>query len=418
MPFAQKLYKNGSWFETGFALPTAIIIFLACSTFYDEQFNTCGFLNADGQAFMLPLMQEREARSGRSILNLAQLTAVRHQNDNTVNRSRLKHLVSTVGTFFTPLYLEQAFEYQDRRHGISRRRFVPPSFNDIRLTLNTAQLLSLVDRGTIQLITFDGDLTLYDDGQSLMTDNPVIPRILALLRMGIAVGIVTAAGYSAAEKYYNRLAGLLLAIRHAVINNEIHHPRLVVIGGESNYLCDLDMTERCLLRYIPRREWIFDDMHTWTETNIQNLLDVAQSGLESCISNLGLAARVLRKDRAVGIVPTPGIRLTREQLEETVLVTQQVLEDSDIGRKLPFCAFNGGSDVFVDIGDKSWGVLACQRYLGGVEGARTLHIGDQFLSAGANDYKARLACTTAWIANPLETVDLLDELQGHISKKS
>ena len=73
----------------------------------------------------------------------------------------------------------------------------------------------------------------------------------------------------------------------------------------------------------------------------------------------------------------------------------------------------GGNDIFVDIGDKSWGVLACQRYFGGIQGSQTLHIGDQFLSAGANDFKARLACTTAWIASPAETVDLLDELALH-----
>jgi len=92
--------------------------------------------------------------------------------------------------------------------------------------------------------------------------------------------------------------------------------------------------------------------------------------------------------------------------------------------------FLGGNDIFVDIGDKGWGVLACQRYLGGIDGSKTLHIGDQFLSAGANDFKvriqsnqiartptyydkARLACTTAWIASPEETVQLLDELAGH-----
>ncbi len=63
----------------------------------------------------------------------------------------------------------------------------------------------------------------------------------------------------------------------------------------------------------------------------------------------------------------------------------------------------------------------------------TLHIGDQFLSAGANDFKvsslpdrrdgglliaqkARAACTTAWIANPAETVQLLDELEGHSAR--
>lgn len=50
----------------------------------------------------------------------------------------------------------------------------------------------------------------------------------------------------------------------------------------------------------------------------------------------------------------------------------------------------GGNDVFVDIGDKSWGVRACQQYFGGIDRTKTLHIGDQFLSAGANDFKVCL----------------------------
>lgn len=69
--------------------------------------------------------------------------------------------------------------------------------------------------------------------------------------------------------------------------------------------------------------------------------------------------------------------------------------------------------MFVDIGDKSWGVLACQSYMGGISGSRTLHVGDQFLSAGSNDFKARLACTTCWISSPAETVQLLEELEFH-----
>lgn len=50
-------------------------------------------------------------------------------------------------------------------------------------------------------------------------------------------------------------------------------------------------------------------------------------------------------------------------------------------------SLQGGSDVFIDIGDKSWGVLSCQRYFGGIEGNKSLHVGDQFLSIGANDFK-------------------------------
>jgi IMP and pyridine-specific 5'-nucleotidase len=165
-------------------------------------------------------------------------------------------------------------------------------------------------------------------------------------------------------------------------------------------------------------------MSTWTQPTITNLLDLAESSLRECVTNLSLEATILRKERAVGIIPSvPGYHFPRESLEETVLVVQKKLEMSDVGNILPFCAFNGGNDVFVDIGDKSWGVLVCQNYFGstpsetgkGVEGGcirgdRTLHVGDQFLSAGSNDFKARVVGTTAWIASPSETVELLDEL--------
>ena len=35
---------------------------------------------------------------------------------------------------------------------------------------------------------------------------------------------------------------------------------------------------------------------------------------------------------------------------------------------------------------------------------------DQFLSAGHNDFKARLAATCVWVSNPAETVKCLEEL--------
>jgi IMP and pyridine-specific 5'-nucleotidase len=166
-------------------------------------------------------------------------------------------------------------------------------------------------------------------------------------------------------------------------------------------------------------------MSTWTQPTITSLLDLAESSLRECVINLSLPATILRKERAVGIIPSvPGSKFPRESLEETVLVVQKKLEMSEVGKKLPFCAFNGGNDVFVDIGDKSWGVLVCQNHFGAglkgegesIRGERTLHVGDQFLSAGSNDFKARVVGTTAWIANPAETVDLLDELKGMMEK--
>jgi len=94
------------------------------------------------------------------------------------HQSKLKLLVPSIGTFFTRLPLVKAFKIQDRIRSISYRRFVPPSFNDIRLILNSAQILAITMSGSLDLVTFDGDVTLYDDGQSLEPTSDLIPRIL------------------------------------------------------------------------------------------------------------------------------------------------------------------------------------------------------------------------------------------------
>lgn len=278
---------------------------------------------------------------------------VEQQKRGTHGGSKLKALVPTVGVFFTPLLLEEAFNFQDNRRKISSRRFVPPSFNDIRLILNSAQMMSLTRSGRLELVTFDGDVTLYDDGESLTDKNPVIPRILTLLRRGTHIGIVTAAGYTDGIKYYERLRGLLHAIASAVAEKEFEDPKIIIVGGESNYLFEFDSQAENLLKYVPRKTWMLDEMRTWQEEDIQSLLDVAEGALRECISNMQLSAEILRKDRAVGIIPAtaPGKqRFNREQLEETVLVTQQILDLSSPGKKVPFCAFNGPSQSAHSIG--------------------------------------------------------------------
>ncbi|KAJ8069239.1 hypothetical protein OCU04_002905 [Sclerotinia nivalis] len=351
---------------------------------------------------------------------------IAHQKVGLGGQSKLKLLVPSIGTFFTRLPLADAFRYQDRKRFISSRRFVPPSFNDIRVILNTAQLMGVTSAGSVDLATFDGDVTLYDDGKSLEPTNPVIERIINLMSHNTKIGIVTAAGYTEAEKYYGRLHGLLEAIKVSTILTPEQKQNLIVMGGESNFLFTYDSSSPHLLTHHHRRSWILPSMSTWTQPNITALLDLAESSLRECVTNLALPATILRKERAVGIIPRdPGFKFAREHLEETVLVVQKKLEMSDVGRSLPFCAFNGGNDVFVDIGDKSWGVLVCQKFFGGnvedesqwIRGERTLHVGDQFLSAGSNDFKARVVGTTAWIASPRETVELLDELGGFIQKK-
>ncbi|KAF2084941.1 IMP-specific 5'-nucleotidase 1 [Saccharata proteae CBS 121410] len=335
---------------------------------------------------------------------------IAHQKNSDESHSKLKLLVPAVSKFFTPLLLHDAFVWQDSRRFISHRRFVAPSFNDIRLIMNTAQIMSLVRGGPIDLVTFDGDVTLYDDGESLHPDNPIIPRILGLMRKGTRIGIVTAAGYTEARRYYDRLHGLLDAIQASNLPPNFKQ-NLIVMGGESSYLFRYAADGSHALRSVPREQWLLEEMVSWTDEDVAELLNVAEGALSECVKNMRLPAQIVRKERAVGIVPVEGQKFAREQLEETVLVTQKILEMSHVGRRLPFCAFNGGNDVFVDIGDKSWGVLACQRFFGGIDGSKTLHVGDQFLSAGSNDFKARLACTTAWIASPAETCGLLDEIE-------
>lgn len=56
-----------------------------------------------------------------------------------------------------------------------------PSFNDVRKILNSAQVMA-VTNGALQLATFDGDVTLYDDGCSLEPSNPVIAPLLGKIR--------------------------------------------------------------------------------------------------------------------------------------------------------------------------------------------------------------------------------------------
>lgn len=267
--------------------------------------------------------------------------AVRHHENKDPGKSKLKLLVPTVGTFFTKLHIEDAFKYQDDRRFISRRRFVAPSFNDIRLILNSAQLLGLVRSSDVQLVTFDGDVTLYDDGACLTADNPVISRILRLLQQGRKVGIVTAAGYEDAPKYYGRLQGLLDAVHDSTSLTKAQKEGIIVMGGESNFLFRFDQESDVRLTYVPRDQWLLDDMRAWAEDDIKELLDLAESALRACAANLSLPAAVLRKDRAVGVYPVNGVRINREQLEETVLVVQNTVERSRVGSRLPFCAFNG-----------------------------------------------------------------------------
>jgi IMP and pyridine-specific 5'-nucleotidase len=145
----------------------------------------------------------------------------------------------------------------------------------------------------------------------------------------------------------------------------------------------------------------------WSEEEIKNLLDAAEDAVTESLSDLQMRGRLIRKKRSIGLVPDQGAEISREALDETVLrcQTQLSMMNDGTGPNIPFCAFNGGRDVWVDAGNKRVGVQLLGSYLG-FEGHEILHIGDQFLNTG-NDFAARAVCPCIWITNPTETTYIL-----------
>ncbi|GAB5585968.1 IMP 5'-nucleotidase [Umbelopsis nana] len=341
------------------------------------------------------------------------------QKLGTPEHSRLHRLVPTVSTFCTPLPLRKAFLLADAQQTISARRFVPPSFNDIRRILNNAQVCAIAP--TLNLITFDGDMTLYDDGKDFEQDSTLVALIIKLLSFDIQVAVVTAAGYTenAESRYEGRLSGLLQGFRTSGLTNA-QLGRFHVLGGECNFLFQLG--DDYHLHFVPQEVYQPEQVRSWSQNTdeINALLDVAQANIEKCVQDMNLPAMVIRKAKAVGLVPHSGVTILREILDEVVLSTQHHLlryqrSPSVLKAPLPFCCFNGGSDVWVDIGNKLIGVQMLQSYLN-AKPEETLHVGDQFLSTG-NDYATRASCCTLWIISPQETHEALVQLTDILEKQ-
>ncbi|CAK0783513.1 hypothetical protein CVIRNUC_006712 [Coccomyxa viridis] len=316
---------------------------------------------------------------------------VEHRQDP--RRSRLKRMVPSVGAFFTPLKLTEAFNEYDEFFALSRRRFVPPNFAEMRHVLNIAQVHSSAKK--LRLVTFDADGTLYADGCHMEHDNEMVGHIISLMRSGIDVAIVTAAGYPGQpDKFEERVAGLLAAFRKLRLPNEITD-RFHIMGGECNYLLRVSRGAERRLEFVPDEEWKSAAMMSWSEEAIQAMLTSAEAVLRDTASRLRLPVTVVRKERAVGAIPE--VPTVYEVLEEMAITVQSHLVDS----RCPFCAFNGGADVFVDVGNKSFGLEALMKHLGHTP-SEALHVGDRFTASG-NDAITRDCCCILWVANPEET---------------
>ncbi len=400
-------------------------------------------------------------------------------------QSRLKKLVPTVGIFHTPLPLRQAYEAYNAKYKLDKRRHLAISFNEIRHILNLAQIMALrkecLSKGDVlkhwsqsnpldspsllvlkgdkkaipdfsldgsapsdapsttpiktcisepkcfngpSMITFDGDQTLYSDGANFESNPKLATYLYLLLRNGVTVAVVTAAGYEyQTTKYELRLSGLLQFFKQKQpLLTEEQLNRFYLFGGECNYLLRLGSD----YKLNPVREhgaggWMtstrylgLDSPANWPEADITGLLDLAEKSLKTSIEDQNLRARFIRKKRSVGLVPSGGEAppIPREALDETVLRVQddlgKMMRSSRVNTPLPYCAFNGGRDVWVDVGNKRVGVQLLQSYLG-VPAEETLHIGDQFLNTG-NDYAARQTCPCIWITSPDETTYILKSI--------
>jgi IMP and pyridine-specific 5'-nucleotidase len=194
--------------------------------------------------------------------------------------SRLKQLVPTVGTFHSRLPLRQAFEVYNKKHRLTKRKHIQISFNEIRHILNLAQVMAmrtpmdlpdyhredmgnsssnLTDDDDIdiveesirpgqlngpKMITFDGDQTLYTDGANFDSNPRLANYLYLLLRHGVSVAIVTAAGYEYnIEKYEFRLSGLLDYFKAKSLTAE-ECERFYLFGGECNYLMHVSKCRR------------------------------------------------------------------------------------------------------------------------------------------------------------------------------
>jgi IMP and pyridine-specific 5'-nucleotidase len=262
-----------------------------------------------------------------------------------------------------------------------------------------------------KMITFDGDQTLYSDGANFDTNPELANYLYLLLRHGVTIAVVTAAGYEyATEKYELRLSGLLAYFKKTKLPAE-DCERFYLFGGECNYLLVLGsdyklhpLKENGAGGWMTATKYIEEAPGNWEDEKVKLLLDVAEESMKKSVSNLRIRGRVIRKKRSVGLIPISKRSIPREALDETVLGTKEKL-DEHTKVKLPFCAFNGGSDVWVDVGNKRVGVHILSAYLG-MPKEDILHIGDQFLNTG-NDVAARDICPCIWITSPDETTYIL-----------
>ena len=99
---------------------------------------------------------------------------------------------------------------------------------------------------------------------------------------------------------------------------------------------------------------------------------MAESCFRESVVKQKIRGRIIPKKRSVGLIPITDESISSEALDETVLrvlaLLQNTLGDSsnDANHRLynlSFCAFNGGKDCWVDVGNKRVGVTILSTFL-------------------------------------------------------
>ncbi|KAK1744408.1 IMP-specific 5'-nucleotidase [Skeletonema marinoi] len=298
---------------------------------------------------------------------------------------------------------KKAFEAYNLKYGITKRRHICISFNEIRHILNLAQIIAMTDmyKGGSQLgllpplvpngniggggggvahhgmdkhdshprrevddksdgSQYSGDTTpeersramcdrsesiAIEEAFSLLPDpnfesNPRLAKYLfLLLKHGVTIAVVTAAGYE------YQAARLLAYFKEKGLKGD-DLERFYIFGGECNYLLRLGADYKLhAVKENGPGGWMNSTKHmsespgNWSESEVKSVLDMAEASFNSSMEDQNMRARIIRKKRSVGLIPKADEKITREALDEQ------------------------WRDAWVDVGNKRVGVQVLQSYL-------------------------------------------------------
>ncbi|KAI9918144.1 hypothetical protein PsorP6_012807 [Peronosclerospora sorghi] len=248
--------------------------------------------------------------------------------------SRLRQFLPKLTRLFLPLDLTR--DTLDDR---------PPTFKEIRHILNVATTNAIA--GKLKLLALDADDTSYEDGGRINRSSRIVQINVELIRRGTLVSLLKAAGYPGnPSRYEQRLRGLSRSDKRGTGKMSIQGRRV-----QLSFETYTDTMSGIVgLREIDGAIWNDGRVECWHDEEVTTLLNAAEMVPQDTVETLHLSAKIYRKDRAIGIINTSNKRILYENLEEISLTLQHELRHFQV----PLCAFSGGNDVWVDIGNKVW----------------------------------------------------------------